>query len=76
MIYAFDGSPSLDKAAYICPGTALISAAPRHCFPASFVRAGNLRIRALRRFIKASLAQSGHVVSKVRRSRLAREACL
>jgi hypothetical protein len=70
MIYAFDGSPSLDKAAYICPGTALISAAPRH-FPASFVRAGNLRIRALRRFIKASLAQSGHVVSKVRRSRLA-----
>lgn len=45
MLYAFDGSPSLDKVAYLCPG--------------------NLRVRALRRFIKASLAQSGHVVSKV-----------
>lgn len=27
---------------------------------------GSLRVRALRRFIKATLAQSGHVVSKVR----------
>jgi hypothetical protein len=64
MLYAFDGSPSLDKVAYLCPGATLFRIHVACCV--IVCPAGNLRVRALRRFIKASLAQSGHVVSKVR----------
>ncbi len=39
MIYAFDGSPSLDKAAYICPGAAPIAATLREVGAASAARA-------------------------------------
>ncbi len=65
MLHSFQGSPALDKVAYVCPG------AGRCCLNASCARsleqqlAGNMRVRALRRFIKASLAQNGHIVSKV-----------